>query len=259
MDDIQLTTDDLFNEANEARDERTSAEKIDSTASTVKDWFKNDRKSFSNCCGNMITDVRGEMYVTEIEYDLTKSLSEPKAFVVDYKTAPRNTVTINTASLRSLGFIVGDIKPMQDTPEAQGLMLYGHTEDYDNKFDSRIDTELMKCIAKDIPHKFNKVYLNGAFESIEDMKSVIMHAYEHLSSKIHIARVVIGLDSMVRDDDRKPRTIADLIHAGYIPSSIVYNPNIVEYRYRRMDPMYTAMLYTKRLAAKPQEQQKLEM
>ena len=253
--DIQLTTDDLFNEA---RDTRSAAEKIDNTETTVREWFENDSKSFNNCCGNMITDVHGKMYVTEIEYDLTKSLSESKVFTVDYNSVPNQTVVINAASLRSLGFVVNDIKSVQDTPDAHSLMIYGHVEDYDNKFDSRIDSELMKCISKSIPHKFNKIYLNGAFESIEDMKSVIMHAYEHLSTKIHIARVVIGLDSMVRDDERKPRTIADMIHAGYIPSSIVYNPNIIEYRYKKMDPMYTAALYTKRLVAKSEEQNTLD-
>ena len=256
MEDIKLSTDDLFNEA---RDTRTAAEKIDTTETTVRDWFKHDSKSFTQCCGNMITDVRGEKYGTELEYDLTKSLSEPKVFIVNYNTVPKQTVTINVASIRSLGFIVNDIAPKKETPEAQGLMIYGHVEDYDNKFDSRIDSELMMSISKNIPHKFNKVYLSGAFKSIEDLKTVIMHVYENMTTKIHIAKVVVCLDSMVRDDERKPRTIADLIHAGYIPSSIVYNPNIVEFRYKRLDPMYTAELYTKRLVSKSEENPELEM
>ena len=115
MEDIKLSTDDLFNEA---RDTRTAAEKIDTTETTVRDWFKHDSKSFTQCCGNMITDVRGEKYATELEYDLTKSLSEPKVFIVNYNTVPKQTVTINVASIRSLGFIVNDIAPKKETPEA---------------------------------------------------------------------------------------------------------------------------------------------
>lgn len=247
----KLTTDDLFNEA---VDTRSASEKIDNTEQNVSDWLANNERSFLKCCANTVTAVYGHSYTTEIEYDLDTPQESKKSFAIDYNTIPKNTLALCTASIRSLGYIINDIRPEENTPEAEGLLLYGHTEDCDNEFKSRIDTELLKSISKSFPRRYNKVYLNGAFENIEDMKSVIIEAYERLTTKIHIAKVVISLESMVKDDDGGVRTIGDMIHAGYITPSIVPNPMMVEYRYRRLDPMLTASLYTKKLSGRLKQQ-----
>jgi hypothetical protein len=49
---------------------------------------------------------------------------------------------------------------------------------------------------------------------------------------------------MVKDDDGKWHTVADLIHSGYVESSVVRIPNIVEYAFGCLDSAYTEKLYT---------------
>ena len=250
-----MNIDELFNET---QDVRTASEKIDNTEQAVADWLANSPKSFNRCYANYVADVRGQSYRVEIEYDMTLPCVKQNGFSVNPDTLPADTLPLCTASVRSLGYVIDDIRPSEGTNEVKGLMLYGHTEDYDNEFGSRIDSELMKTFSQSFPRRYDKVYLSGAFDTVEDMKNVILFAYENLTTKKFIAKVVISLDSMVHDDDGGVRTVGDMIHAGYVPSSVVPNPMVVEYRYRRLDPMLTAWLYTKKLKVR-KKQQKLEI
>lgn len=75
------------------------------------------------------------------------------------------------------------------------------------------------------------------------MKSVIFELYTKLSGSSRDAHIELTIDSRVRDESGQERTIADLVHEGYIKPSILDNPYIVRLKYDTLSPSYYARVF----------------
>ena len=228
-----LTLDDMF----ELAERRSSIDVISDITEELQDWYENDERSFRNGYHNLITSLKGNNFRATLLYKVEHLESEserPIAF------------NLCSSSIKSLGYIIEDILP--DDGEGytmkKTLRIYGHTMDYENEFDSQLDKKLTYAFASDFATKFDYVELSGCFPDVETMRDVIMTLYKSLTRQDYISKVILHLDSMVKDDDGKWRTVADLIHSGYVESSVVRIPNIVEYAFGRLDSAYTEKLYT---------------
>ena len=68
-----------------------------------------------------------------------------------------------------------------------------------------------------------------------------------MTTKTREAKIEVYMNSKVKDDEGKTRTIANLIKTGYIKPGILDNPNIVNVRYSQINPWKYATLFTKEL------------
>jgi len=203
----------------------------------LQDWYENDERSFRTGHHNLITSLKGNNFRATLLY---------KVDYLDSKDNQPITVNLCSSSIKSLGYIIEDILPDDEEEYTlkKTLRIYGHTMDYENEFDSQIDKKLTDAFASDFATKFDYVELSGCFPDVESMRDVIMTLYKRLTRQDYISKITLHLDSMVKDDDGKWRTVADLIHSGYVESSVVRIPNIVEYAFWRLDSAYTEKLYT---------------
>ena len=228
-----LTLDDMFEQA----ERRSSIDVISDITEELQDWYENDEHSFRNGHHNLITSLKGNNFRATLLYKVDHLESESKQPIA---------FNLCSSSIKSLGYIIEDILP--DDGEGyvlkKTLRVYGHTMEYENEFDSQLDKKLTDAFASDFATKFDYVELSGCFPDVETMRDVIMTLYKRLTRPDYISKVILHLDSMVKDDDGKWRTVADLIHSGYVESSVVRIPNIVEYAFGRLDPAYTEKLYT---------------
>ena len=228
-----LTLDDMFEQA----ERRSSIDVISDITEELQDWYENDERSFRTGHHNLITSLKGNNFRATLLYKVEHLESEseqPIAF------------NLCSSSIKSLGYIIEDILPDDGEGYAlkKTLRIYGHTMDYENEFDSQLDKKLTYAFASDFATKFDYVELSGCFSDVETMRDVIMTLYKRLTRQDYISKIILHLDSMVKDDDGKWRTVADLIHSGYVESSVVRIPNIVEYAFRRLELAYTEKLYT---------------
>ena len=227
-----LTLDDMFEQA----ERRSSIDVISDITEELQDWYENDERSFRTGYHNLITSLKGNNFRATLLYKVDHLESESKQPIA---------FNLCSSSIKSLGYIIEDILP--DDGEGypkKTLRIYGHTMDYENEFDSQLDKKLTYAFASDFATKFDYVELSGCFPDVETMRDVIMTLYKRLTRQDYISKIILHLDSMVKDDDGKWRTVADLIHSGYVESSVVRIPNIVEYAFGRLDPAYTEKLYT---------------
>jgi hypothetical protein len=221
----------------EQAERRSSIDVISDITEELQDWYENDERSFRTGHHNLITSLKGNNFRATLLY---------KVDYLDSKDKQPITVNLCSSSIKSLGYIIEDILP-DDGEEytlKKTLRIYGHTMDYENEFDSQLDKKLTDAFASDFATKFDYVELSGCFPDVETMRDVIMTLYKRLTRQDYISKITLHLDSMVKDDDGKWRTVADLIHSGYVESSVVRIPNIVEYAFGRLDSAYTEKLYT---------------
>ena len=68
-----------------------------------------------------------------------------------------------------------------------------------------------------------------------------------MTTKTRESKIEVYINSKVKDDEGKTRTIANLIKTGYIKPGILDNPNIVNLRYSQINSTKYATLFTKDL------------
>ena len=231
----RISLDDLFESL--ADDGPSAADIIKDVSYDLEIWFEENEKSYKNFHNNIITDLTGRDGFVNLLYKINPELDDEQI----------TTINLCVASIKSMGFVIGDIRPEDDdSPECNSnriLRLYGHILDYDDNFGSRFDEKLLYTLPNPIESKFDYVELSGCFPSVEEMRDMIMTLYKKLTKQSYISKILLHLDSTVKDDDGKWRTIADLIHSGYIEPTVVRIPNVVEYVYKKLDNLYTEKLY----------------
>lgn len=228
-----LTLDDIFAQA----ERKSSMEIIGEDSSDANEWMESSERSFKRFMGNTVTSAEVKNFVASLK--ITRS--------VNPASGPFIPVPLCTASLRSFGYRISDIVPDYEVPaDSKPLVpvIYGHVMDYRDEFGSMIDRQVADIFTDGFGTKFKAVELSGCFPSVEDMRYVIMNLYRKLTGQVFVSRVRLHLDSSVKDDEGRWRTVADLIHTGYIEPEVTRVPNIVELVYRKLPSEYTDMLYT---------------
>lgn len=228
--------DDLFNSV----ERESSVQKIANSSETLDDWLKEDENSFWKFEHNWVTGLDCENFRATIHYSVLDDI-----VVSDDDDDFEPTLQMCSASIKSLGHVIGGMHSASERYPAKRLLLYGHRLDRDDEFMSRLDMSLVRMFSEDFQPKFRRIALCGCFESVEGLREVMMGVYRRLTPQNYTAKIEIYLESTVVDDDGKLRTIADLLHSGYIEPTIIGNPAIIEYVFKRLSPLYTARLYTR--------------
>lgn len=235
IEEIQdLTLDDMFEQA-----ERKSAkDMLGEITGELTAWLEDDEMSFKKFEDNRIIGIDGKDFRARLIY-----YNDPDAMCTQHSAT---TLPMCAASIKSLGYMIDDIrKDNERSLDTTNLLIYGHVMDYDDEFGSRLDDKMVNAFPDDFVTKVDSVELSGAFASVEDMRNVIMTLYKRLTKQTFQSKILLHLDSTVRDDQGMERTVADLIHSGYIEQTVVRIPNVVEYVFRILDHSYTDVLYTK--------------
>jgi hypothetical protein len=207
---------------------------------------------------NCITEGFGRKFEVTLLYE--PGLASYKTFVND---DTNNTVFLCSQSIKNQFYAIKNIK-MRDLNEndrkedkygnvndkdmMNTLCIYGHNEDVDNEFNSRLDEELNYKFYSNFEKKFDNVELFGAFESIDQMSKLIKNIFNNMTQATYNNRVRIYLESKVKDDDGNIRTLSDLIASSYIKPDIVDSMNVVEYIYKRFPKKLISNIYTKDLS-----------
>lgn len=208
---------------------------MDSTIQqSMDDWFENSRFSPKKFPHNVFVGTEGKDFAGRLVYDY------------DMVYSPDNengdAIYLCVASLKSCPYILEDICAKKGDKQPEELILYGHNEDKDDEFCSRIDEKFCDKIGSLFKSRFRFIRLAGAFESIESLNNVIDIVHERLLRPDGMLRICI--DSKVTDDEGNVHTLANLINSGYIDRNI--NPKyMIEYVYKKFDRRLAASLYTK--------------
>ena len=203
--------------------------------SDLNKWLNENEQSPVRFLKNNISEIENPIhYEVVFKYDSGEITSEDMV----------STVYCPVSSLKSLGYPCSGFEPVNETPKADNLVLYGHNLDFDNRFNSRIDTLFFnENISDSFNTKFKNVILYGAFESIQDMKQSIDTVYNKMTDKLYGGSVSVYLDSKVKDDDGNERTLVNLLCSGYIPNLVdSYTP--VKFIYKKFPKRMTARLFT---------------
>lgn len=159
----------------------------------------------------------------------------------------KDSLYICSASLKSASNVFEEFKADSDAKPVEKLIIYGHIDDLDDEFNSRLDERLVDSIGRNFRNKYDSIELCGAFKNIESMQYVITELYERMIDKNPFSRVWLNLGSKTRDDDGVVKTIASMINSNYIDEHIIKNKDIVEYTFKRFDRSMFARLFTKDL------------
>lgn len=159
----------------------------------------------------------------------------------------KDSMYVCSASLKSFPQMFIDFKADSEAKPVDRLIIYGHIDDLNDEFGSRLDERLVNSICRDFKSKFENIELCGAFRDIESMQFVISELYERMVDKNPFSRVWVNLGSKTRDDDGIIKTIASLVNSNYIDEHIIKNKDIVEYTFKRFDRSMFAQLFTKDL------------
>lgn len=171
-----------------------------------------------------------------------------------YRTEPggyteNGGIWICSASIKACPYPIEEFSPdpkiSMDEAPYDTIIIYGHPEDTDDEFFSRLDEDFLWKIHPKTISKFRRVALSGAFKDISSMKSLIFELYNRMTTKTRDAKIEVYMNSKVKDDEGKTRTIANLVKTGYIKPGILDNPNIVNLRYSQINPTKYATLFTK--------------
>ena len=234
MKEKKFNTDAIFSEIGDDIEENPAAEMQNDT--NVDEWFEMSIYSPRTFKGNNITGIVADEYSAKVKYQLDDIVRPEEV----------RTLSICAASLKTLGYVVSEFQPEESSSQCNELLIYGHPDDLSDEFHSRLDTDLSRWFS--VQNTFRYVRISGCFESIEDMQQTVRRLYDNLTDRKREAKVRIHMDSKVKDDEGRIRTIADLVHSGYIkPEIIPSGKNMIDYVYRKVPRSWTAKLFTKDL------------
>lgn len=199
----------------------------------LSDWFDNSEMSPQKFKKNIVIGTDVYQFGAILIY-------RPTDLVKD-------SLYICSASLKSASNVFEEFKADSDAKPVEKLIIYGHIDDLDDEFNSRLDERLVDSIGRNFRNKYDSIELCGAFKNIESMQYVITELYERMIDKNPFSRVWLNLGSKTRDDDGVVKTIASMINSNYIDEHIIKNKDIVEYTFKRFDRSMFARLFTKDL------------
>jgi hypothetical protein len=217
-------TDEVFSEIAEELKEVTNDELID-TVGDMQRFLEDDDYRPDKFAENTITGGSGRGFRAYLEY-----------------TPDTETLYFCSASVKACPYPLEDMKSTTGST-SDLLYIYGHPSDTKDEFSSRLDKDVVWKFTDDFKTRFRRVRLSGAFANIAEMKSVLFQLYTKLVIPGRDARIELTIDSTVPEDSGKVRTIADLVHDGYLKPGILDNPNIVKLCYSRLSPKFYATLF----------------
>ena len=236
QEDIQ---DEIFQEIAEEVSEITD-EQLTNANEEMKQFFEESEMSPKKFRYNLFSSANGDGFTGQLHYTLDDGYEDLPGYAL---------LHISSAALKACPYPITEISPENNNKYSQdvALFIYGHPMDADDEFSSRIDRDFLWKIHPEIMTKFCFVRITGAFENIPEMKQILFDLYNRLTTKKREAHIELTVDSRVRDDDGNFRTIANLVHSGYLKPGILDNPMLVTLCYQTLSPRQYARLFTKKL------------
>ena len=185
---------------------------------------------------NQITSVGGYGFTGKMNYCVEQTGILEDSFL-----------RISSATLKECPYPISGLYPEEGSPKADVIHIFGHPQDMDDEFSSRLDQDFIWKIPMGFETKFRIVRLTGAFKDIPEMKQILFDLYNRMTLKTRESFISLAVESRVRDDDGNPRTIANLVRSGYIKPGILDNPSLVRLDYMSLSPKFYAKLFTKDL------------
>lgn len=217
-------------------DEVIEENSIGSTIMTdFDDWLKEDLNSPVKFAKNLISEVVKETSTIKLLYD--------NEYEMAVSENGMTSVYICVASMKSAGYIISDIAPIDNCKQSSTLVIYGHDKDTEDKYHSRLDEDFVDLICTDFKSKFKEVEVFGYFNSIESMKYVLDALYDRLVDK-QDGVLYVYLDSKVKDDEGNIRTVVNVLSSGYIPALSNKPGKKIKYIFKRFSKKIIARLYT---------------
>ena len=231
--------DEVFNDITEDV-AQISDEDVTSAAYEMEQFIENDKMSPVKWEPKQFTGGTGHGFMSTLYY-----MTEPGGYTEN------SGLYICSGTIKACPYPIEEFTPDpktdKDAKPYDTIIIYGHPEDIDDEFSSRFDEDFLWKIPEKFSTKFRRVALSGAFKDIGSMKSVIFELYNKMTTKTREAKIEVYMNSKVKDDEGKTRTIANLIKTGYIKPGILDNPNIVNLRYSQINSTKYATLFTKDL------------
>ena len=123
--------DSVFSDIGEDIEENPAAELQD--GKDMDEWFETCIYSPRTFKGNCITGIESDEYSAKVRYQLD-DIAQPEQV---------RTLSICAATVKELGYVISEFKPEDDTA-CNELLIYGHPDDPDDEFHSRLDTDLSR-------------------------------------------------------------------------------------------------------------------